>query len=197
MSLDRASLSALPVRRPLELTGTLENVRVPCFIADRQGTLTWLNGAAKEAFGDLTGRPFTAVVAPEDVAMVQRQLARKLQGAPVTDYEVHVSTADGRRRRAEVSSVPIRGGDHMHAIFGIALPRPARPARGHVRLTPRQNEVLQLLGDGASTDDMASSLSVSRETVRNHVRHVLRELGAHTRLEAVAVAHRSGLLGEE
>jgi DNA-binding CsgD family transcriptional regulator len=37
-------------------------------------------------------------------------------------------------------------------------------------------------------------LHVSRETVRNHVRHVLRELGAHSRLEAVARAHELGLL---
>jgi LuxR family maltose regulon positive regulatory protein len=63
-----------------------------------------------------------------------------------------------------------------------------------VRLTPRQQEVLQLLGQGASTEDIASMLHVSRETVRNHVRHVLRELGAHSRLEAVARAHELGLL---
>ena len=62
------------------------------------------------------------------------------------------------------------------------------------RLTRRQMEVLRLLGDGASTDDIAASLHLSRETVRNHIRHLLRALGAHSRLEAVAVAHRTGLL---
>ncbi len=58
----------------------------------------------------------------------------------------------------------------------------------------RQNEVLQLLGEGASTDQIAAALHLSKETVRNHVRYVLRALGAHSRLEAVAVAHRQGLL---
>ena len=63
-----------------------------------------------------------------------------------------------------------------------------------MRLTPRQTEVLQLLGQGASTEDIASMLHLSKETVRNHVRHVLRELEAHSRLEAVARAHELGLL---
>ena len=63
-----------------------------------------------------------------------------------------------------------------------------------MHLTPRQNDVLQLLGQGASTEDIASMLHLSKETVRNHVRSVLRALGAHSRLEAVARAHELGLL---
>jgi DNA-binding NarL/FixJ family response regulator len=55
-------------------------------------------------------------------------------------------------------------------------------------------EVLQLLGQGASTDDIAAELHLSRETVRNHVRHIFRALDVHSRLEAVAVAHERGLL---
>ena len=80
-------------------------------------------------------------------------------------------------------------------MFGLAILGPARPvAAESVRLTPRQTEVLQLLGQGASTEDIASMLHLSKETVRNHVRHVLRELEAHSRLEAVARAHELGLL---
>jgi LuxR family maltose regulon positive regulatory protein len=63
-----------------------------------------------------------------------------------------------------------------------------------VELTPRQNDVLQLLCQGASTEDIAPMLHLSKETVRNHVRHVLRALGAHSRVEAVARAHELGLL---
>jgi DNA-binding NarL/FixJ family response regulator len=51
-----------------------------------------------------------------------------------------------------------------------------------------------LLSRGASTDDIAGALHLSKETVRNHVRHILRALGAHSRLEAVALAHHQGLL---
>jgi DNA-binding NarL/FixJ family response regulator len=41
---------------------------------------------------------------------------------------------------------------------------------------------------------IAATLHLSKETVRNHVRHVLRALGPRSRLEAVAIAHRTGLL---
>jgi PAS domain S-box-containing protein len=179
----------------IELMDTLERVKVPSFIVGTNGAIAWLNGSAKEMFGDLTGKPFTAVVVPDDVPLVQRQLDRKLRGAAVTDYHVNVVTRDGRVRRGEVSSVPIKGGDRCHAIFGVVIPGPA--GAGTVRrvgLTARQTEVLQLLGEGASTEQMAAALHLSRETVRNHVRHVLRALGAHSRLEAVAIAHREGLL---
>jgi PAS domain S-box-containing protein len=182
--------------RSIELTKTLERVKVPSLISDRRGTITWLNDAAKRVFGDLLGRRFTDVVAPDDVPVVERQLARKLRGTPVTDYEVEVLTVDGTRRRAQVSSVPIAGGDDCHAIFGVALPRAPR-APSSPRLTERQREVLQLLGEGASTDEIAASLHLSKETVRNHVRHILRALGARSRLEAVAIAHRHGLLPDE
>jgi len=63
-------------------------------------------------------------------------------------------------------------------------------------LTTRQYEVLQLLGQGASTADIAAMLHLSTETVRNHVRHIFATLGAHSRLEAVAIAHREGLLSD-
>jgi PAS domain S-box-containing protein len=188
----------MPRKRSIELTRTLEKVRVPSFVAASDGTLTWGNQAAKQMFGDLTGRPFTTVVAPEDVPLVERQLKRKLRGASVTDYEVDVFTADGRRRRAEISSVPIENGDECHAIFGVVLTgKPRGPVPRAPQLTSRQNQVLQLLGEGASTEQIAKMLHLSKETVRNHIRHVLRALGAHSRLEAVAKAHRQRLLGDD
>ena len=47
---------------------------------------------------------------------------------------------------------------------------------------------------GLSTGQIAKELHLSTETVRNHVRHLLRALGVHTRLEAVAVAQREHLV---
>ena len=60
-------------------------------------------------------------------------------------------------------------------------------------LTPRQAEVLHLLQRGRSTHQIAEELHLSAETVRNHVRYLLRALGVNTRLEAVA-ASRGELL---
>ena len=155
----------------IELTRTLRRVKVPSFIAASDGTITWENEAAEKMFGDLRQRPFATVVAPEDVPLVQRQLERKLRGATLTDYEVEVFTADGRRRRAEISSVPIENGDDCHAVFGVVLPgKPRDPAVRMPQLTARQNEVLQVLAEGASTEQIAAMLHVSKETVRNHIR---------------------------
>jgi hypothetical protein len=47
-------------RASIDLTQTLENVRVPSAIADQRGTITWLNAAARDAFGDLRGRRSSA-----------------------------------------------------------------------------------------------------------------------------------------
>ena len=89
----------------------------------------------------------------------------------------------------------IENGGNCQAVFGVVLPRgPRNVPSGAVSLTSRQNDVLQLLGEGASTDQIAAALHLSKETVRNHIRHILRALGAHSRLEAVTVAHRRGLL---
>lgn len=61
-------------------------------------------------------------------------------------------------------------------------------------LTSREHEVLQLLAAGASTDAIADTLVVSRATARNHIHNMLNKLDAHTRIEAVALAWRNGLL---
>ena len=63
---------------PVDLTTTLQKVRVPSFVADRDGVVTWLNDAAKAEFGDLEGKPFTQIIPPERVDFVRRQLDRKL-----------------------------------------------------------------------------------------------------------------------
>jgi two-component system response regulator DevR len=61
-------------------------------------------------------------------------------------------------------------------------------------LTKREREVLQLLADGKSNEAVARELVVSKHTVRNHVQNVLGKLDAHSKLEAVAIAVREGLV---
>jgi DNA-binding NarL/FixJ family response regulator len=53
--------------------------------------------------------------------------------------------------------------------------------------------VLEFLAGGQSTGQIAASLHLSRETIRNHVRDLMRALGTHSRIEAVAEARRRGL----
>ncbi len=61
-------------------------------------------------------------------------------------------------------------------------------------LTAREQETLVLLANGASTDEVGERLGVTRNTVRNHVQRILDKLGARSKLEAVAIARREGLL---
>lgn len=61
-------------------------------------------------------------------------------------------------------------------------------------LTRREREVLDMLALGLATPDIAARLYLSVNTVRNHVQNLLAKLGAHSKLEAVAVARRHGLL---
>jgi len=66
--------------------------------------------------------------------------------------------------------------------------------RDPAALTPRELEVLRLLGEGVGTRAMATRLAVSPNTIRNHIRAVLGKLGASTRLEAVTIARRMDLI---
>ena len=61
-------------------------------------------------------------------------------------------------------------------------------------LTSRELEVLKLLAKGHSTEGIASQLFISINTVRNHVGRILNKLGAHSKLEAVAIAARDKLI---
>jgi DNA-binding NarL/FixJ family response regulator len=61
-------------------------------------------------------------------------------------------------------------------------------------LTRREREVLALLADGHSTQEVSAALSISVMTVQSHVKNVLAKLGVHSKVEAIRVAWRSGAL---
>jgi DNA-binding NarL/FixJ family response regulator len=60
------------------------------------------------------------------------------------------------------------------------------------RLTPRELQILQLLADGKSPDDLATELEVSRNTLRTHIQNILMKLGVHSKLDAIVAAIRHG-----
>lgn len=61
-------------------------------------------------------------------------------------------------------------------------------------LTTRETDVLQLLADGMSNAEVASTLFVSAATVRTHVHHILQKMAVRSRAQAVAVAYRAGMV---
>ena len=65
------------------------------------------------------------------------------------------------------------------------------------RLTPRELQILQLLADGRTPDEIAAELGVSRNTLRTHIQNVLMKLGVHSKLDAVVAAIRHGRVQTE
>jgi PAS domain S-box-containing protein len=173
-----------------DVEGALEHVNVPSYVIDHTGMIRWMNEAARRIVGNRVGHRFTSVVAPDETLRAREIFARNLLGtAPVRDSSVSVVDQDGQRLAVEISAVPLRQGDRVIGVFGqvsevVEEPEP----HPQLHLTPRQAEVLRLLERGRSTQQIADELQLSRETVRNHVRHLLRAVGASSRLEAVALA---------
>ncbi len=168
----------------------LENVGVPSYVVDTTGIVRWLNPAAKRLLGDVRGRHYTSLVAPEDRPGARDRFAQKMLGTGLASEATgHLVSSAGARVAVEVSAVSLKDGERVVGVFGLIEGHPDdMPTAPPPHLTPRQVEVLRLLEQGFSTKQIAAELHLSTETVRNHVRRLLQALGVHSRLEAVAVA---------
>jgi PAS domain S-box-containing protein len=159
----------------LDLLDTVERLSIPSYAIDRQGIIRWLNPAAPLA-GHVVGRHFTDVVAAEYRGRAREQFLRKLHGKDATDFELEIADAHGRRVLVDVTSVAVRDLHRVVGVFGLLQPSRVRESTEAAPvLTPRQTEMLHLLAAGASTSQIQDAVQLSRETVRNHVRHLLRE----------------------
>lgn len=68
------------------------------------------------------------------------------------------------------------------------------PFLGSPNLTHRELEILRFLASGCTTKEIAHNLFITPATIRNHIHNVLVKCGVRTRLEAVILALRTGLL---
>jgi len=181
---------------PGDLQGALHHVKVPCYFVDRFGVIRWINHSARELVGDVRGRQQSSVVAPEQAREARESFTRKILGTErATDAKVVVVDRNGERVLVEINAVPVEEGGRIVGVFGMVPSREqTAPPHPHPHLTPRQNQVLHLLAHGRSTAQIAEELHLSVDTVRNHVRRMFRALDVHSRVEALAVAHREGIL---
>jgi PAS domain S-box-containing protein len=180
-----------------DLSGVMDDLAAPAYVMDREGRFRWLNRAYMEIFGDVRGQPFVDYVAPEQRQIARTNFARKVVGKTTTIFDLAVMEPGGGRVTLRITSAPLRRGREVVGIFGIAIPlaEPASPAQWMLEdLTPRQQEVLRLLAEGLETQQIAKRLGVAEETARNHIRGLLRATGAHSRLEAVVMGMRLGLV---
>ena len=117
---------------------------------------------------------------------------------------------DGRRdeaaavcREARATASRLRAAPLAAALDQLARRARLDPANGHARgpgdrgplaaLTEREREVLTLLGRGKSNREIGSALFITPKTASVHVSNILGKLGAASRTEAAAIAHREGV----
>lgn len=182
----------------LDLSGALECLAAPAYVLDREGRLRWLNDAFVELFGDLRGRSFVDHVAPDHRQLARPNFVREITGNATAISDLALLDRSGGRVTLRVTVAPLRvNGDVVGSIgIGVPLATASAPERLVFEdLTPRQHQVLRLLAEGLDTETIARRLGVAEETARNHIRALLRATGAHSRLEAVLMGMRLGVVG--
>ena len=181
----------------------IDSLVVPASLHGVDGRFVHMNAAAERASGhskaELLGGHFTDLLHPEAREAVVAQFQRAVERGEPTHFETVFIDAAGHLRGVGAQHLPLRDGDTIVGVlilaFDVRRP-PAEPIRlrPEPRLTSRQREILELIASGLSTSDVAKELTLSSETVRNHLRSVFRELGVHNRVEAIVAAQRIGLL---
>jgi PAS domain S-box-containing protein len=181
----------------------VDSLVVPVSLHDVSGRFVHVNAAAERAIGyanaELVGKHFTDTMPAEARANVEALFHHAVEHGEPTDFETVFVDAGGHLRSTRAQHLPLRRDGEVVGMLILAfdgrLPpsEPVRVEKGP-QLTARQREILSLISAGLSTADVARELTLSPETVRNHLRNASRELGAHTRVEAIASAQRLGLL---
>jgi PAS domain S-box-containing protein len=181
----------------------VDSLVLPVSLHGLDGRFVHANAAAERASGysnaELLGRHFTDLVRPEAKEGVATQFRRAVEHGEPTDFVTVFVDAGGNLRGVRAQHLPLQ---HDGTIVGVLilafevarLPSESVRPQPVPRVTPRQRQILTLIASGLSTAEVARELTLSPETVRNHLRHAFRELGAHNRVEAIAAAQRLGLL---
>ena len=180
----------------------------PLFAFDEDQTIVAWNQGAEELTGiataDAVGQPCWVVLAgrtDSGALMCHKQCSRARLARAGWPVQTEVMNIDGgdEPRRLVVDTVSVTGNGpslflHLMRDAPAADAQPLHDLGRPPRLTPRQLEVLRLLGEGSPARAISSKLGLTETTVRNHIRAVLLELGAHSQLEAVFRARSHELL---
>ena len=119
-----------------DIEQALADVGVPSYVLDKTGVVRWINAAAERIVGDVRGRHYTSVVAPEDSRRARELVSRKLLGtAKATDASGHLVSTTGTRVAVEISAVPLRDGETVVGVFGLIESTPTSRPRRHTPIS--------------------------------------------------------------
>jgi PAS domain S-box-containing protein len=184
------------------------------FAVDPEGRIIAWNEGAEYCLGyrrpEVLGRRCWRVLQGQDLSSNRycdrtcpvRNMAMK--GEPINRTQMFFRNASGETTPVAMSTLVVQGEKskeivHLFQCLSsdaqetmVPLNMPA--ASSNAPLSVRQLEVLKHLADGKSTEEIAELLCIAEVTARHHIQHILSRLKVHSRLEAVALARRIGLL---
>lgn len=179
----------------------LDGLGAGLVLTNAQGRITWLNRAAQRALGldpdGSRGRTLQGLLQDGKLAEFWRAAfaARETVSA-----EIAIAAPRPLQLKASATATHDPSGQILgHALLFCELPaaasapeRAERPAGGTSEgLTPQEQKVLQLVGEGLSNRQIAEKMQVAPSTVRSHLKHLYSKLGLRSRSEAVAYALRN------
>lgn len=202
------------------LDQALERTGDGAFVIDADGRVIMWNRAAERILGftarDVIGRPCCDVLGgrdDEDNRLCYpgcQAMTLAAMGESVQSFDLRTRTKAGQAIWLNVSILAVGNGRPagrvmVHLVRDVTatkellrliherLAPPPNGGESNGALTRRELEVLRLVAAGVRTRAAAERLHVSSATVKNHVQNILAKLGVHSRLEAVAYAHRHRL----
>ncbi|HET7632495.1 MAG TPA: PAS domain-containing protein [Gemmatimonadaceae bacterium] len=169
--------------------------------------------------GEARGRSFAELLQPRDPLgqPVDREYCeRAVRDGGVPSFDMQLRAPDGRELWINVSVLVFDAAGPspaviVHLAHDITASRERRAAYGHLEqvareivqmddaephlvpvspLSEQEQRILRAFAEGLGPADVARSLDISTQTLRNHLHHVNQKLGTHNRLEAVMHAQR-------
>jgi DNA-binding CsgD family transcriptional regulator len=177
-----------------ELAGSVRSVSLRASAAFAEGVLAGASGDAvhaQQALGDAAGL-FERAGSPFDSARARLALAESLCATGKAEASLREARV---ARETFVRIGAAREAARAEAVLGrIDPPSGARAVGSADGLTPRESEILALLAEGQSNQQIADSLVLSVRTVERHISNIYEKLGLdgrNARAAAAAHAHRS------
>jgi PAS domain S-box-containing protein len=172
------------------------------FVVDEHGRLVGANRYACAMLGyereELLGLSVRDLEVSRDLESVLRQGGSEIASLRHSDGHALVVRCQARPTETDHLSLlawvaqPLRG--LPDEATAETPPRRGRRSRARNDLTERELEILQLMADGFENEHISRELFISRETVKTHVRRLLRKLRARSRTHAVAQGLRHNLI---